>query len=200
MFVERELLGRHWGPPARALAVAMPITMGLLALGAYLAVPGSELGRGVPARGGPVADRSRRHVRRRHGPARAGGGPPHAQPRVGPQRRPRAPVRALLPRPRHRRAGTRARRPLELLGEAAFGAVDRDRARPDRRPPPQPAPRRGDHRALRGDLCGRVRARRVRPRRRHVRQRADRRVRRRDRARRERSTRSPTASSPSPRT
>ncbi len=39
MFVERELLGRHWGPPARALAVAMPVTMGLLALGAYLVFP-----------------------------------------------------------------------------------------------------------------------------------------------------------------
>jgi NhaP-type Na+/H+ or K+/H+ antiporter len=39
MFVERELLGRHWGPPARALAVAMPVTMGLLALGAKLLFP-----------------------------------------------------------------------------------------------------------------------------------------------------------------
>jgi sodium/hydrogen antiporter len=39
MFVERELLGRHWGPPARALAVAMPVTMGLLALGAHLVFP-----------------------------------------------------------------------------------------------------------------------------------------------------------------
>jgi sodium/hydrogen antiporter len=39
MFVERELLARHWGPPARALAVAMPLTMGLLALGAYLVFP-----------------------------------------------------------------------------------------------------------------------------------------------------------------
>jgi NhaP-type Na+/H+ or K+/H+ antiporter len=39
MFVERELLGRHWGPPARALALAMPATMGLLALGAYLLFP-----------------------------------------------------------------------------------------------------------------------------------------------------------------
>ena len=38
-FVERELLGRHWGPPARALAVAMPVTMGLLALGAHLVFP-----------------------------------------------------------------------------------------------------------------------------------------------------------------
>jgi NhaP-type Na+/H+ or K+/H+ antiporter len=39
MFVERELLGRHWGPPARALALAMPATMGLLAVGAYLLFP-----------------------------------------------------------------------------------------------------------------------------------------------------------------
>ncbi|MGH2992832.1 MAG: cation:proton antiporter [Solirubrobacterales bacterium] len=39
MFVERELLGRHWGPPARALAFAMPVTMGLLALGATVLFP-----------------------------------------------------------------------------------------------------------------------------------------------------------------
>jgi sodium/hydrogen antiporter len=39
MFVERELLGRHWGPPARALALAMPATMGLLALFGYLLFP-----------------------------------------------------------------------------------------------------------------------------------------------------------------
>jgi NhaP-type Na+/H+ or K+/H+ antiporter len=39
MFVERELLGRHWGPAARALAVAMPATMGLLAVFAYLLFP-----------------------------------------------------------------------------------------------------------------------------------------------------------------
>ena len=32
MFVERELLRRHWSPVARALAIAMPITMLLLAL------------------------------------------------------------------------------------------------------------------------------------------------------------------------
>lgn len=32
MFVERELLGRHWTPVARALVIAMPITMVLLAL------------------------------------------------------------------------------------------------------------------------------------------------------------------------
>jgi sodium/hydrogen antiporter len=34
MFVERELLRRHWGPVARALVIAMPITMGLLGLAA----------------------------------------------------------------------------------------------------------------------------------------------------------------------
>ena len=32
MFVERELLRRHWSPVARALTIAMPITMVLLAL------------------------------------------------------------------------------------------------------------------------------------------------------------------------
>ena len=34
MFVERELLAKHWGPPARAIAIAMPITLLLLALAA----------------------------------------------------------------------------------------------------------------------------------------------------------------------
>jgi sodium/hydrogen antiporter len=36
LFVERELLFLHWSPPVRALVVAMPITMGLLALAAKL--------------------------------------------------------------------------------------------------------------------------------------------------------------------
>ncbi len=36
LVVERELLGRHWSPVARALVVAMPITLALLALGAKL--------------------------------------------------------------------------------------------------------------------------------------------------------------------
>jgi NhaP-type Na+/H+ or K+/H+ antiporter len=36
LLVDRELLGRHWGPPARALVFAMPITLLLLALGAKL--------------------------------------------------------------------------------------------------------------------------------------------------------------------
>jgi NhaP-type Na+/H+ or K+/H+ antiporter len=39
MFVERELLRKHWGPVARALVIAMPITMGLLGLAAKLLFP-----------------------------------------------------------------------------------------------------------------------------------------------------------------
>jgi NhaP-type Na+/H+ or K+/H+ antiporter len=39
MFVERELLRRHWGPTARALAIAMPITMALLGVAAKLLFP-----------------------------------------------------------------------------------------------------------------------------------------------------------------
>jgi sodium/hydrogen antiporter len=39
MFVERELLRSHWGPVARALVIAMPITMGLLALAAKALFP-----------------------------------------------------------------------------------------------------------------------------------------------------------------
>jgi sodium/hydrogen antiporter len=35
LVVEGELLARHWGPPARALAFAMPITLVLLAVGAH---------------------------------------------------------------------------------------------------------------------------------------------------------------------
>lgn len=42
MFVERELLRRHWSPVARALVIAMPITMALLALAAKGLFP--ELG------------------------------------------------------------------------------------------------------------------------------------------------------------
>jgi sodium/hydrogen antiporter len=36
LFVERELLAVHWGPVVRALLIAMPLTMGLLALAAKL--------------------------------------------------------------------------------------------------------------------------------------------------------------------
>lgn len=39
LFAERELLQSHWGPPARALVIAMPITGALLALAARLLFP-----------------------------------------------------------------------------------------------------------------------------------------------------------------
>ena len=39
LFVERELLRMHWSPAARAIAVAMPLTLLLLALGARLLFP-----------------------------------------------------------------------------------------------------------------------------------------------------------------
>lgn len=39
MFVERELLLEHWGPVARALVIAMPITMALLGLAAKALFP-----------------------------------------------------------------------------------------------------------------------------------------------------------------
>ena len=40
MFVERELLRRHWSPVARALVIAMPITLALLALAGKALFPG----------------------------------------------------------------------------------------------------------------------------------------------------------------
>jgi NhaP-type Na+/H+ or K+/H+ antiporter len=39
MFVERELLLRHWGPAARALAIALPITVALIGFAAKLLFP-----------------------------------------------------------------------------------------------------------------------------------------------------------------
>lgn len=39
MFAERELLRTHWSPVARAIAIAMPITLGLLALAAKALFP-----------------------------------------------------------------------------------------------------------------------------------------------------------------
>jgi NhaP-type Na+/H+ or K+/H+ antiporter len=43
LVVERELLAVHWSPPARALAVAMPLTLLALAVGAVLLFPGLSL-------------------------------------------------------------------------------------------------------------------------------------------------------------
>src|ERR687887_310476 len=40
LFVERELLRLHWGPVTRAIVLAMPITLGLLALMGHTVFPG----------------------------------------------------------------------------------------------------------------------------------------------------------------
>ena len=50
LLVERELLGRHWGPAARALIIAMPVTMALLAVVAKLLFP-SSAGRSASCSG-----------------------------------------------------------------------------------------------------------------------------------------------------
>lgn len=39
LVVERELLGRHWGPPARALIIALPVTIALIAVIARVIFP-----------------------------------------------------------------------------------------------------------------------------------------------------------------
>lgn len=39
LLVDRELLRMHWGPPTRAIVLAMPLTLGALALGARLLFP-----------------------------------------------------------------------------------------------------------------------------------------------------------------
>ena len=110
LLVDRELLGRHWGPPARALVFAMPITLVPAGARRQAAVPRARLGRGVPARRGALRRPTRSSPRRGHRAAGARADPPHAQPRVRAQRRARAAVRALLPRPRDARAATPGRR------------------------------------------------------------------------------------------
>ena len=109
MFVERELLARHWGPVARSLVLAMPLTMALLALAAKALFPelswaeafllGAVLSPTDPVVTSTVVTSQRVPAQR----------PPHAQPRVRPQRRAGPAVRSLLPRPRlaRRRCGQR---------------------------------------------------------------------------------------------
>ena len=177
----------HWGPPARAIVFAMPLTLAILAADRGRPVRRAELGRGVPARRGAHADRPGGDLG--GGDRAAGAEPraPHAEPRVRAERRARAAVRALLPRAGHARRRRRAARALKLLGEAAFGAVlGVAFGILGGRAPPGGAGGR-DHAALRGDLRGRARHRRLRPRRRDLRQRPDRSVRRRHRARRDRA-------------
>ena len=119
MFVERELLRRHWSPVARALVIAMPITMALLALAAKALFPELSwaeafLLAAVLSPTDPVVTSA--VVTSRLVPQRR---PPHAQPRVRPQRRPGAAVRPLLPRPRL--AGRRRRHRSRQAGRRGGG-------------------------------------------------------------------------------
>ena len=96
LLVDRELLGRHWGPPARALVIAMPLTLLALALGAKLLF--AEFSWAEAFLLGAVLLRDRPGGDLLGGLLRSGAGldPPHAQPGIGAERRPRAAVRALL--------------------------------------------------------------------------------------------------------
>ena len=178
LVVERELLGKHWGPPARALIIAMPVTMGLIALCASVLFPTLDWVGMLPARSGAGADGPGRHVHGRHGAARAGPRAPHAQPGVRPQRRSRAAVRALLPcaRDPERRRLLRGRRADRRGGGRRR---DRLRARVHGRPRAAAHPRGRPRPQLRGRLRARAGAAGVRARRRHLGQRPDRRLRRR---------------------
>ena len=201
MFVERELLRRHWSPVARSLVIAMPITMALLALAAKALFPELELGRGLPARRRCwLADRPGGHLGGRDLAARAPRRPPHAQPRVRAQRRPGAALRPLLPRPRPpggdagteareagRRGGCSARRSASASASSAGACTTAC-------PAAGMTARYEGIYAIGFALVG------LRPRRRHDRQRPDRRLRLRDRDGRRPSTTSPRASSSSPRT
>ena len=180
MFVERELLARHWSPVARAIVIAMPITLALLALAAKVLFPSLEwaeafLLAAVLTPTDPVVTSSVVTS-----PAGPGQGPPHAQPRVGPQRRAGAPLRPLLPRARLA-GGQRGGRGVAAVRRGGVRRLRRSRRRDGRRPPSPPSPRGRADLALRGHLRDRIRPARLRSRRRHHRQRPDRRLRRRDR-------------------
>ena len=123
MLVERELLARHWAPVARAIVIAMPITLALLALAAKGLFPSLELGRGLPARP-PCSPRPTRWSRPRSSPPRTSR--PASVTRSTSSRasttgwRCRSSSSSLSsPRP----GATPAPRRRKLLGEAAFGAL-----------------------------------------------------------------------------
>ena len=87
--VEAEMLQKAWRLPLRKLVVAMPLTCVIVAL-ADARADRPRLGGVLPARRAAVADRPGAVVLGGHEPARAARRAPLAQPRVGPQRRPRA--------------------------------------------------------------------------------------------------------------
>ena len=64
LLVERELLRVHWSPPVRALLLAMPLTMVLLALCAKGLFAELSWAEALLLGGGALADRSGRHLGR----------------------------------------------------------------------------------------------------------------------------------------
>ena len=126
LLVERELLGRHWGPPARALIIAMPVTMALIALCARVLFPQLDWAEcfllgAVLSPTDPVVTSTVVTARRVPGVD-----PPHAQPGVRPERRARAAAGALLP---GARAPGRRRRAAGARAARRGGGRGRDRRR-----------------------------------------------------------------------
>ena len=199
MFVERELLRRHWSPVARSLVIAMPITMALMALAAKALFPelswaeafllGAVLAPTDPVVTSAVVTSRLVPAAVRHTlNLESGLNDGLALPFV---------LFFLVFASPAGNAGDRSR---EAGGEAVVGARSGSAlgylgGRLHHR-----LPGGGMTAALRGDLRGRLRPRRLRARRSDDRQRADRRLRLRDRDGRQPSTTSPRASSSSPRT
>ena len=129
MFVERELLRRHWSPVARALVIAMPITMALLALAAKALFPDLELGRGAscwrrcsrrPTRSSPRPSSPRAWSRARSA-TRSTSSPGSTTA----WRCPSSSSSSSSPRP----GGDAGAEAAKLVGEAVVGGADRRRPR-----------------------------------------------------------------------
>ena len=134
LFVDREMLVVHWGPVARALVIAMPLTLVLLALAAKVLFS-TELGGGLPAWLGAGGDGPGGDLVGGHLSAGSGVRAPRPQPRVRPERRARAAVRPLLHHPRlgRRMRGPRPRswpaRPPSARWSGSFSAKRRGASR-----------------------------------------------------------------------
>ena len=165
------------------------------------ALPRAELGRGVPARRGALADRPGGHLGRRHlapgARARSATRSTSSPGSTTAWRCPSSSSSSSSPRP----AATPAPKRRSWSARRWSAAVHRRRPRVRSAGAFTTTSRAaGITAALRGDLRGRLRPRRLRARRRDDRQRPDRRLRLRDRDGRRPSATSPRASSSSPRT
>ena len=137
--VEAEMLQRAWHLPFRKLVLAMPITAAIVAIGRARAHrPG--LDRVLPARCAALPDRSGAVLQRGHEPAGAAPRAPLAEPRVRPERRPRAAGRAGVLRGAAGRARTTSRGGDSCSRTSRSGS-SRDLDRLHRQPPS--AARRG---------------------------------------------------------